>query len=293
MVIVKIVGGLGNQLFQYAAARRLSILHQTELKLDISAFEHYAWHAYSLRPFCIQEVFATPEEIQKVKGTSRKGISRIVSSLNQRYNPYFRSPVFEEADFGPFDPRISRTPRDIYLSGYWQSEKYFADIQDVIRREFAIRYEQDDQSQELAQMIANTQSVSLHVRRGNYVSISQINSKHGTCSIEYYQECVKRIGQKLNSPHLFVFSDDPSWVKANLRLEYPTTYVVHNDASRDYEDLRLMSMCQHQIIANSTFSWWGAWLNPNPGKIVLAPKRWFVDSTIDTRDLFPNDWIRI
>lgn len=287
MVIVQITGGLGNQLFQYAAARRLSILHRTTLKLDITSFEDYDWHAYSLKPFRIQETLATPQEIQRVKGTSRKGL---VSSLNRRLNPYYRSPIFGESFFRPYDPTILETPKNIYLAGFWQSEKYFADIQDVIRREFTIKYEVDSRSQAIAKMIASTQSISLHVRRGNYVSNSQVNSVHGTCSIEYYQECVKRIRQTVTSPHFFVFSDDLNWVRANLYLDYPTTFVVHNDASRDYEDLRLMSQCKHHILANSTFSWWGAWLGNSPKSQVIAPCRWFNTPDIDTRDLIPSEW---
>jgi hypothetical protein len=193
----------------------------------------------------------------------------------------------------PYDCRILNTPKNVYLDGYWQSEKYFREIKDVIRSEFQVKYPQDTKSQEIGKVISSTQSVSVHVRRGNYASNPRVNSHHGTCAVEYYQECAKTIEGKLSSPHYFVFSDDIAWAKVNLDFHYPTTFVDHNDPSHDYEDLRLMSMCRHHIIANSTFSWWAAWLNANPDKIVLAPRQWLNDPAIDTRDLLPSNWIRV
>ena len=299
MVIVKLTGGLGNQLFQYAAARRLSILHQTTLKLDIAPFEHYRKRKYSLAAFHIQEAFATREETTALKGASGRLMSKIVFRLSQRLKPYYRRSVFREPVARPFDPNILKTPKDVYLDGYWQSERYFEDIRDVIRREFTIRYKQDQKSEEIAEKIANTQSVSIHVRRGEYVSNPEINRIHGTCSLEYYEECVRLIAKEIMTPCFFVFSDDPQWTVENLRLDYPTDFAptlsfTHNDPTRSYENLLwLMSMCKHNITANSSFSWWGAWLNANPNKIVLAPRRWYDDTSFDTRDLFPAGWIKV
>jgi hypothetical protein len=293
MVIVKLVGGLGNQLFQYAAARRLSVLHQTTLKLDITPFESYKLHRYSLNPFRIQEVFATSEEIAQVKGISKKRLARIALRLIRRLKPYYRRPVFSETPLRPFDPNILKTPKDVYLDGYWQSEKYFVDIQDIVRREFTIKYEQDRQSHEIAEEIVNTQSVSIHMRRGDYVSNPETRRVHGVCNLDYYKQCVSLIAEKITNPHFFVFSDDPGWATENLRLDYPITFVTHNDATRNYEDLRLMSQCKHHIAANSSFSWWGAWLCTCPGKIVIAPKRWFKEPGLDTRDLLPEGWIKV
>lgn len=299
MVIVRLIGGLGNQMFQYAAARRLSILHQTTLKLDITAFENYKLRRYGLKPFNIQEVFATPQEIALFKGPSKKGLPRKVFRLGQKLRLLPRKAVFSEPGFSPYNPNILKTPKDVYLQGSWQSEKYFVDIEDVIRREFTVKVEQDPQSREIAEQIMGTHSVSIHVRRGDYVLNRRIKRVHGTCSLDYCSQCVSLIAEKITRPHFFVFSDDPSWVTENLRFDYPTTFVTHNDATRDYEDLRLMSMCKHDIIANSSFSWWGAWLNANPDKIVLAPRKWFNEPDkddprdLDTRDLFPDGWIKV
>ncbi|MEW5961408.1 MAG: alpha-1,2-fucosyltransferase, partial [Chloroflexota bacterium] len=288
-----LVGGLGNQLFQYAAGRRLSVLHQTPLKFDIFAFKYYEGREYNLKPFCIQEAFATPDEVAKITGTDKKGLARFLFRVGKRLKPYYRRPVFSEPHIRPYDPNILKTLREIYLDGYWQTEKYFIDIQDVIRRELTVKIEPDPQSREIAEEIIRTNAVSIHVRRGDYVSSSQINKVHGFLGLDYYRQCVRLIIEKVTNPHFFIFSDDPAWVVENLRLDYPTTYVTHNDASRNYEDLRLMSLCKHNIIANSSFSWWGAWLSSNPPKIVLAPQRWFGDTSIDTRDLLPASWIRV
>jgi hypothetical protein len=299
VVIVKLIGGLGNQLFQYAAGRQLSILHETSLKLDISYFEHqtslgYTPRRYSLKPFCIQATFATPEEIAAaVKGSPKRGSARIIAGLNRRLNPCYRPSVLAEPSCRSYDPAIRRTARNVYLAGFWQSEKYFADIQEVIRREFTVRHEPEGQNREMAEKITRTPSVSIHVRRGDYVSDARTNHVHGVCSLAYYQKCVDLIAERVSSPHFFVFSDDPVWTRENLHLEHSATFVTHNGAATDYEDLRLMSLCQHNIVANSSFSWWGAWLNTNPDKMVLAPRQWFNDPTIDNPDLIPEGWIKI
>lgn len=295
MVIVKLSGGLGNQLFQYAAARRLSVFHQTILKLDVTLFEHYKLRNYCLSPFSILENFATSQEIAEVKGISGRRLSKFPFRFLQRLVRSHRSPIFCEPLVRPFDPNILKTPKDIYLDGYWQSEKYFVDIQDIIRREFTIKYAQDRQSQRVAEQIASTQSVSVHVRRSDYVSDFETNRTHGFCSPDYYKQCVSLITGRITDPHFFVFSDEPSWTTKNLRLGYPTTFVTHNDEDKACEDLRLISMCKHNIVANSSFSWWGAWLNPNPDKIVLSPKKWFNDPgpDADASDVIPPRWIQV
>ena len=135
--------------------------------------------------------------------------------------------------------------------------------------------------------------MSLHVRRTDYVQNALTNKIHGVCDQDYYASCVRYIGDQVSNPHFFIFSDEPQWAKDNLMFDFPMTVVDCNDASRNYEDLRLMSTCKHNIIANSSFSWWGAWLNSNPNKIICAPKQWFTDSTRNTKDLIPSNWIRL
>ena len=136
-------------------------------------------------------------------------------------------------------------------------------------------------------------SVSIHVRRGDYLTNPVTFQTHGLCDIDYYKKAIDEILDLVDKPHFFIFSDDQSWAKSNIIFGAPTDYVMHNNSLKNYEDLRLMSYCRHHIIANSSFSWWGAWLGNNPEKIVIAPKKWFNDPKIDTTDLIPDTWLRL
>ena len=293
MIIVKLNGGLGNQLFQYAAGRRISVLHGTPIKLDLTIFEHHKLRHYSLEAFRIQESFATPQEIAEAQngigGVAGRGKRPLWSRLKRRH----QWTVVREDYLGPYDPGILEPSENVYLDGYWQSEKYFADIQDLIRREFIVRYEQDSQSAKIAEGIARTDSVSVHFRGADYLSDPETHHTHGVCEPEYYEKAVRILQEKIASPHFFVFSDDPSWCEKNLHFDHPVTFITHNSEQRAYEDLRLMSLCKHNIIANSSFSWWGAWLNANKDKVVVAPNRWFSDPRYDTGDIIPDGWLKI
>jgi hypothetical protein len=304
VIIVRLVGGLGNQMFQYAAGRRLSILHNTDLKLDTNQFQYYEGRSYSLQPFRIQGHLATPNEIAAVRGRDKRRWSRLAFEASQVLKPYYRRSVFREKSLYQYDSKILKTQPDVYLEGYFQAQQYFAAIEDVIRSEFTIEVAQDAQSRDLAEQIAATRSVSVHVRRGDYVSVPHIQRIHNVCGLSYYRKCIGLMATQLADPHFFVFSDDPDWVRANLdaghlRLDFSATVVSHNGRKRAYEDLRLMSACKHNIIANSSFSWWGAWLNPDPNKIVMAPARWVKPSPDDSRpptsgcQIVPDSWTQI
>jgi hypothetical protein len=292
MVIVKLIGGLGNQMFQYAAGRRLAHALGVELKLDISWFATQDLRTYSLGVFNIQENIASPEEVATLKvhnqGIAERVIRRVLHKPPKQASTYIR----EKKKFH-FDPDILNLPDGVYLHGSWQSEKYFADIQTVICREFTVKTPQTGKVKELAGRVASCESVSLHIRRGDYVSNAHANQIHGICDLDYYLRSVEHFTQILNNPHFFIFSDEPKKARNNLKLVYPATVVDRNGADKSYEDLRLMSQCKHHIIANSTFSWWAAWLSKNQNKIVLAPKRWFKSDDYDPKDLIPNKWIKI
>jgi hypothetical protein len=293
MITVILIGGLGNQMFQYAAARRLAEKHLTILKLDISSFETYKLRKYNLHCFHICECFADNNQVKdlyKKNSFFKKVGKKITSRLN--FFSYGYPNVLTEKYFH-FDPQILNAPNNVLLDGYWQSEKYFSDITDILRREFVVKYQQDPISAKFAEQIKNTESVSLHVRRTDYVNNLLTSQVHGTCDLKYYAQAVKYIGERKSNPHFFIFSDEPEWARYNLKLGFPTTIVDCNDASRNYEDLRLMSSCKHNIIANSSFSWWGAWLNQNDHKMIIAPKHWFNDLSRDTKDLIPEQWIKI
>lgn len=289
MVVVKLMGGLGNQMFQYACGRRIALANSVQLKLDTSDVTGKSGRAYGLCHLNISAEIASGAEI----GHFRKSdlIRKTLYRAHLIRTPYREHNVVRERFFH-FDERIPSLSDDTYLEGYWQSERYFSDIKDVIRREFTFKHEPDSQNERMAQEILHTNAVSVHVRRGDYVSDPTINKIHGTCSTEYYRQAVKLIADNVRQPHFFVFSDDQEWVKSNLLLDYQVTYVTHNSHNRSFEDLRLISQCKHHIIANSSFGWWGAWLNQNPKKIVIAPARWFNQCKADTRDLLPESWIK-
>lgn len=293
MIIVRLIGGLGNQLFQYAVARHLAEIHKTELKIDISGFETYKLHKYSLLPFNIQENFASPEEVAALKW-HKQGIAEYVVRRVLRRTPKPALTYIREKKKFHFDPDILKLPDGIYLEGSWQSEKYFVDIAGIIRREFTVNMSPKGRDKKLSEEMKLCDSISLHIRRGDYVTNPGTNRIHGTCDLDYYRCCVERLASKVKHPHFFIFSDDPGWVRDNLKLPYPITFVDHNKADKNYEDLRLISKCKHHIIANSTFSWWGAWLGAHPGKMVYAPKHWVAATDVyDAREIVPDKWNKI
>ncbi|MDT8316998.1 MAG: alpha-1,2-fucosyltransferase [bacterium] len=292
MIIVKLMGGLGNQMFQYAAARRLAHFNNTSLKMDLNWFDNnhevYTSREYVLDKFEIQADLAADEDIKALKVGKHE---RRRSFFGKKEMTVATSYVVEK--YFHFDPEILNLTDNIYLEGYWQSEKYFIDIKDIIYKEFEVKVRPEEETLEMADWIESSESVSLHIRRGDYVSNPATRKIHGVCDLDYYSRCVKQITETVKDPHFFIFSDDCEWAKKNLKLSYPMTIISNNGAGRECEDLRLMSKCKHQIIANSSFSWWGGWLNHNPDKIVIAPKKWFNKSNANTNDIIPGGWIKL
>lgn len=304
MVITKLIGGLGNQMFQYAAGRSLAHRHNTELKLDITNFKNYPDRFYSLNCFNILEEFASPKEIFVFTGIPRNFLQKLITQGRRSFR-FAGKALLQGTQEITGDPKVYKEPHfhfdrnffyqtdNVYLDGYWQSERYFKDIEEIIRNEFTFKIPPLGKNKGVAEQIASCESVSIHVRRGDYVNDLKISEIHGNCGLTYYREAVKKISQMIRAPHFFIFSDEPGWARKNLRLGQPAMFVDHNDTNKSYEDLRLMSQCKHHIIANSSFSWWGAWLHINPEKIVIAPKKWFRSDDKDTKDLIPDSWLRI
>jgi hypothetical protein len=289
MIVTQLLGGLGNQLFQYCLGRALAAKHRTELRLDVSGFDAYRLRTYALEHFRISASVLTASE-RAALGDFRQRKTRVARLFSR---PFTNSlPVIRERNFG-FDPEVLNAPPSCNLEGYWQSPKYFAAIETLIREELTVKEALAGRNRELAQAIAETVAVAVHVRRGDYATNPETNRYHGTCSPAYYEMAETFLRQQCSDLHLYVFSDDPEWTDMNLRFKSPVTTVRHNTAARDYEDLRLMSLCRHHIIANSTFGWWGAWLSGYPQKKVVAPKHWFGDRTLRTDDLIPDSWIRL
>jgi len=294
MIITKLTGGLGNQMFQYAAGRCLAEKYQTALKLDISGYKDQRGitpRQYALGIFNIKKEFAVDNDVGYViiffnSNKVGKIFLKFYNLLPIKYRHYTKEPHFN------FYPQFFNAGDNSYLDGYWQSEKYFKEIGEIIRQEFILKKEYFKLNADLLNLIKQTDSISLHIRRSDYITNKSANQTHGTCSIDYYKMAIERVVKQLRNPYLFIFSDDIQWVKDNLKTDLPTTYVSDGNY-KDYEELILMSYCKHNIIANSSFSWWGAWLNLNPDKMVVAPKNWFIDKRYNTTDLIPENWIKI
>lgn len=289
MVIIKLKDGLGNQLFQYSIGRRIAYSNNTSLRLDMTCFEYDKLRQYKLRHFNISAELVAPQELAFF---TEVGLRDLPTRLINRCKPYYRRYFIREKSFD-FDANLLNAPSHVYLDGYWQSEKYFVDIKDLLRREFRVKDEPDEVNQEMLYRIQSVNAVCLHVRRGDYISDPKANQIFGICSLEYYKQAVVLLKKFVAEPHFFVFSDDPDWTQANLRLGHQTTFVTHNGGEKDYEDLRLMTACKHNIIANSSFSWWGAWLGDYSEKIVIAPKKWANDPKLNTRHRLPESWLAI
>lgn len=297
MVIVKLAGGLGNQMFQYAAARSLAWRLNEELKLDLSFLAKnrggHTIREYELQHLNVPAVIAKPDEVTALTGRGKNVLQTALAHVRHLTGLARMNPNVYRERFFQFDPALQEVSADVYLDGYWQSERYFKEIAETIRREFTVRYDLTGMNRDLATIIKETNSVSLHVRRGDYVTNQEISQYHGVCEAEYYHACIDKLAGSLDNLYCFIFSDDPEWVRDKIRPRFPTYYVDHNGPGKGYEDLRLMSLCKHNVIANSSFSWWGAWLNTNAGKIVLAPRQWFNKPHIVTDDLIPASWVRV
>ncbi|NCB38059.1 MAG: alpha-1,2-fucosyltransferase [Erysipelotrichia bacterium] len=298
MIIVQLIGGLGNQLFQYALGRHLAIKTKTELKLDVCEFNNYKLRAYGLNNFKIMQNNATINEINRLKyGTNLALLTKALHFINKisyklAKRSLVRKSTFIEESSLPFCPDILQLSGNVYLKGYWQSEKYFSEIKEVLYEDLELAEQLDWQNNKLLNEISCGESASIHVRRGDYVADPKASKIYASCDACYYTRAVEIIRKQHPLTRFFIFSDDPDWAETNLKISN-SVVVRCNDASKNYADLHLMRNCQHNIIANSTFSWWGAWLNKNPNKIVIAPQAWFNNASTCSKDLIPKNWIQI
>lgn len=292
MIIVKIIGGLGNQMFQYAMGFSLAKINNSTCRLDLSGFTSYKLHNYSLKYFNIHLEQATKQEINIFKSTPDNFRAKVLYKLGLLNRDWQFSQYISERAFN-FDQSILGLRGNYYLDGYWQSEKYFMKYRDQLRDEFKIKTTPDHVNMSALSAIANSESVSVHIRHGDYLTNHDASAIHGVLPLDYYKRAFSLIRTRLHDPTFFVFSDNIVWAKQNLSNIQSIYFMEHNKAEHNYEDLRLMSACKHNIIANSSFSWWAAWLNNNPHKLVIAPQKWFTDRTKDTKDLLPIDWIKL
>ena len=298
MVIMRLFGGLGNQLFQYAYGRQLALNKNVMLKLDItSGFRgDYYERKYSLDYFNIVENIADKKDLPHLlfahteSPTIMGKLSRMINSFVLKSNPV----IILEANTSK-DKIIDSQYDDLYLVGYWQDEKYFHSIRKILMNEMSLKVKLNNTSEIIAENIKRSNSVAIHYRnytKKNRHYIFQRPDRHGILEEAYYTRAVNYICSHIENPYFYVFSDDEEMALEKFNYEVPHTVVTHNKNSF-YEDLILMSMCRHQIIANSSFSWWSAWLNKNENKIVIAPLQWFSNSRYSSKDIILPSWIKL
>ena len=290
MIISRLKDGLGNQMFQYAVGKSLSLLKGDELFLDSSWYERDAPRQYGLAAFNIS---AKPLGgwLKICINQLRRKHCACLRALLQACRIPFGFKLIVDIKKG-FDDRLTKASGNIYLDGYWQSECYFKGIRDIILREFTFKNAPDPLNSAMLASISQGNAVCVHVRRGDYLSTTN-QGIHGLCDLDYYRRATEYIRSQVSNPSFFVFSDDPQWVETNFPGVKQLTAVTHNVGCKDLEDLRLMMNCRHFIIANSSFSWWAAWLAQSSDKIVVAPKRWHVSAKLSDKDLIPERWIRL
>ncbi|MEP3345728.1 MAG: alpha-1,2-fucosyltransferase [Litoreibacter sp.] len=285
MIYSRIFGGLGNQLFQYAAARAVSTRLGRELVLDARLAPPGSHWAFALDHFNIKARIGEASELPPAKDR------RISYAL---WRAFGRDPKFVRERGLAYQAAIANAPDNSYLHGYFQSERYFADVLEQLGDELRIVTAPDAQNAEFADRIASAgHSVSLHMRRGDYLGTTKGSATYATCDEAYYLRALERLSEGGRELKVFVFSDDPDWVRQNLSLPYDVTAVGHNGPDKHYEDLRLMSCCQDHVIANSTFSWWGGWLDRRPDARVVGPAKWFIDPKMANPDILPERWIAV
>lgn len=291
MKIVRIFGGLGNQMFQYAMAVALREIHPDEqVWIDASCMKGYPLH----NGYELQRIFGT-----SIAQAPQTQVARVAWPLphyrlwqfGRRVLPRRRSMVVEGRDMA-FMPDLTSRSDDLLLEGYWQTERYFREAAGAVRRAFCfLDFEPGSRNAALAAQLGGCMSLSVHVRRGDYLKIANTS---GICTMDYYKRAVDAMLARVRPELVVVFSDDAQWCRENfgeLLGGLPAEYVDWNGGSDSYRDMQLMSLCSHNIIANSSFSWWGAWLNQNPGKVVMAPSRWM--NGPGWPDIIPEGWNKI
>lgn len=289
-VIARIEGGLGNQLFQYAAARSLADRLGCDLALDLRGLAHNGDRPFQLDLYRIRAGIADGAQLAGLPDWRPSRWRRLRASLAQATPALCDYPMFWPRSFA-FDPRFDRISRPVYLVGYWQCERYFAWNRAQLLQD--IELIDAPPAIPLLERIRTSRSVALHVRRGDYVSNAAAAQFHGLCDMAYYQRAVAALKSEYADIEVFVFSDEPDWARANLQLGVPTYIVDAHPPEKGFLDMELMRHCQHHIIANSSFSWWGAWRCEREGQRVYAPSRWFADAGVDTSDVVPARWVRL
>ena len=293
MIVVRLFGGLGNQMFQYAAARRLAHEQGTELLMDLRWFGGQDTRTPDLFSLRVRARAAPAECLVTAVPATWTGAGRRTRWRVARAARRDGWRLFAERVPGVFDPAVMSAPDRSQLVGYWQSERYFGDNELDLRGDLSPRRPPSDRAAALGEEIEATGGVSVHVRRGDFAADPGAARAHGTCPPDYYRRALRLLDERLGSPRYYVFSDDPGW--AIEHLDHPRLRLASSvdDRTRPEEELALMASCRSHVIANSSFSWWGAWLGRHPEKIVVAPAQWFADPNLRSDDIVPETWLRL
>lgn len=275
MIILRINGGLGNQMFQYAFGRFLAEKYSQRMCIDFSQFQN-SNRAYSLDMFPLNQAILNDLDTFDVK--SRKTL--VLQEQNFNFNPQILN-ILDGYDL----------QKNFFLiCGYWQSPRYFSTIMPILRKDFSPIYSIDQSYDRVYNLILTAESVMVHIRRGDYLLFGNLQ-KHGVVDIDYIKTGMDYYRKTLTNPLFFIFSDDPVWCKVNIPQRDGIIFVAQ-DADQGKTSFSLMRQCKYFLISNSTFSWWAAYLSDFPNKKVIYPKSWFIEPDIDTRDLIPADWIK-
>ncbi len=290
-LIARLQGGLGNQMFQYAAAMQVSKQSGYRFFIDSSYYldqERIAPNN-TVREYRLDAFNISAKNIPKYPAIIAYSLTkkrRINYWLRAVKIPLLHWQLLTENNY------MSRA-HNLVMYDYWNSEQYFSEVASEIKKEFTLRYPLSSEAIGWERIIQETNSVSIHVRRTDYVNNPITNQYHGVLPLSYYRKGLEIIKQKLNHPEFFVFSDDIAWSKDHLDFLSPVNFVKINGKNQDVEELYLLSQCQHHIIANSTYSWWGAWLSNNPDKMVIAPRVWRPGVDAKTAGIVPDGWLVI
>lgn len=277
MKIVKFLGGLGNQMFQYAFYLSLQN-HFKTIKADLKDFETYTLH----NGFELEDIFqitfnkATSLDLNLYLPHNRKWLWRKLRRFNGSKNAYL-----EENPFFSFQPNLFRDNKKRYYWGYWQHIDYINPVAELLRRDFQFPTIKDKNNKELLKLLKKQETVSVHIRRGDYLNEP---SFVGICDLTYYKKAISYMQENLQNPLFVFFSNDIDWCRTHFG-SLNAQFVDWNTGKDSFRDMQLMSLCQHNIIANSSFSWWASWLNGNPNKIIISPKKWINDTHLETDGL--------
>lgn len=291
MIIIRLKGGMGNQLFQYAFGLSLAKKLNTSLRLDLSSLldrskGNFVYRNYDLSIFNVKATFLTsPSVLEKVYRLKSSLITKMVrQSINKGRH------FVKEVDFHYQQELVDQATTNSIYEGWFQSERYFDDVKGLLRKQFTFKAPLLPRSQSLFHYIQSSNSICLNVRRTDFLKVDNLN----TTNKEYFLKAAEYLAQKIENPVFFIFSDDVKWCEENIVLNHPAKIVDHKHKGIKFGNyLQLMSHCKHFIIPNSSFAWWAVWMNQYEGKMVVAPKNWFNDPSIETNDLVPKNWIRL